>query len=87
MTTYKPIIPDDATGEEAAVIAAAISIHLRTEEQAALLEARDHDESEAWTGQRWVFSGRLEQQHLNSGRVPLSAPTDAWTSAGRTDRY
>lgn len=85
MTTYKPIIPDDATGEEAAVIAAAISIHLRTEEQAALLDAED--ESETWTGQRWTFSGRLAEQHLDGGRVPLSAPTDPWTTAGRTDRY
>lgn len=81
--THETTIPENATSEEAAVIAAAISIHLRTE-RAALSDARET--SETWTGRRWAFAGRLEQQRLR-GRVPLAAPRDAWTAAGRTDRY
>lgn len=85
MTSYDTIIPDTASGEEAAVIAAAISIHLQAEERAALINAGD--ESTSWTGKRWAFANRLEQQHLTGGRVPLSAPNDAWTAVGRRDRY
>jgi hypothetical protein len=76
-------IPDDAEKEEAAAIIAAVFAYLRNEELALDMETTD----KSWTGKRWAFAGRLEEQKLRSGRVPLSAPVDAWTAAGRGDRY
>lgn len=74
-------VPADATSDEAAAIAAAVSAYLRREELAAL---GDTDTEESWTGKRWTFAGRLRQQNE---RVPLSAPGDAWTAAGRRERF
>jgi hypothetical protein len=82
--TTIPAVSDDADNEEAAAIAAAISAHLRSEELAVLQEA---DAEESWNGKRWAFTGRLREQKLRGERVPLSAPVDAWTAAGRGDRY
>jgi hypothetical protein len=76
-------VPDDAESEEAAAIVAAVSAYLRNEELALDMETAE----ESWTGKRWAFAGRLEEQKLRSGRVPLSAPVDAWTAAERGDRY
>ncbi|WP_244605554.1 acc operon protein [Halorussus marinus] len=77
-------VPDDATDEEAAAIAAAIGAHLRAREAAAA--AADADE-ESWEGKRWSFAGRLRSLTGRDGRVPRSAPTDAWTASGRSDRF
>jgi hypothetical protein len=79
----RSIVPDDAEDEEAAAIIAAVSAHLRNEELAVLSGMSE----ESWTGKRWAFAGRLNEQKLKGGRVPLSAPTNAWTAAGRRDRY
>jgi len=78
-------VPDDATDEEAAAIAAAIGAHLRAREAAAAAAA---DEAEpSWDGERWSFAGRLRGLQGRAGRVPRSAPTDAWTASGRSDRF
>ncbi|GAA0675317.1 hypothetical protein [Natronoarchaeum mannanilyticum] len=77
-------LPDDATDAEAAAIAAAIGAHLRDRELAA---ARAAAGEETWDGKRWSFAGRTEATQGRSDRVPLDAPTDAWTAAGRTERF
>jgi hypothetical protein len=79
-------IPDDATDEEAAAIAAAIGSHLRAQAAAAAAAAED-DEAESWQGKRWAFAGRLRGLQGRAGRVPKRAPTDAWAASGRTDRF
>lgn len=73
-------LPADATPEEAAAIVAAIGVHLSHEDA--------EEESEpSWEGDRWKFAGRMEALQGRSVRVPTSAPTDAWTASGRTDRF
>nr|WP_135853230.1 acc operon protein [Halorussus salinus] len=79
-------IPDDATDEEAAAIAAAIGAHLRAQEAAAAAAAQ-RDGDETWDGNRWSFAGRLRGLQGRAGRVPTSAPTDAWAASGRSDRF
>ncbi|WP_049925631.1 hypothetical protein [Halopiger goleimassiliensis] len=77
-------IPDSADDEEAAAIAAAIGAHLHDH---ALAAAAAADEEETWDGNRWAFSGRIRSQQHRHVRVPRGAPTDAWSAAGRTDRF
>ncbi|SNZ05024.1 hypothetical protein SAMN06269185_0753 [Natronoarchaeum philippinense] len=77
-------LPDDATDAEAAAIAVAIGAHLRDREIAA---ANAASSEESWTGKRWRFAGRTEATQGRGDRVPLGAPTDEWTAAGRTDRF
>lgn len=73
-------VPESASEEEAAAIAAAVGSHLRAQEAAAT------DEEPSWEDERWSFVGRIEATQGRSVRVPLGTPTDAWTAAGRTDR-
>ena len=75
---------DDATDAEAAAIAAAIGAHLRDRELAAAAAAAG---GESWQGKRWSFAGKVEATQDRSERVPLSAPTDPWSAAGRADRF
>ena len=75
-------IPDDASSEEAAAIAAAIGAHLRD-----LDEAATDEEGETWHGKRWSFAGRVRAQQGRTVRVPPTAPTNPWSAAGRADRY
>jgi hypothetical protein len=77
-------IPDDAGPGEAAAIAAALGAHLHDEAAAAAEAAADEEPS--WDGDRWRFAGRVSQLQHRDVRVPLDAPTDPWTAAGRTDR-
>lgn len=79
-------IPDDADDVEAAAIAAAVAAHLRDGEAAAAATAESESEP-TWEGQRWSFAGRTETLQGRATRVPTDAPRDAWTSAGRTDRF
>nr|WP_158058846.1 acc operon protein [Halorussus halophilus] len=76
-------LPDNASEEEAAAIAAAIGAHLRDQE----LAAQEGEEEETWDGKRWAFAGKLRGLQGRAGRVPTSAPTDAWSASGRTDRF
>lgn len=73
-------IPESASEAEAAAIAAAIGSHLRAQ------EAAPGDEEPTWEGERWTFAGRIEATQGRRVGVPLDAPTDRWTAAGRTDR-
>lgn len=74
-------VPDDADSAEAAAIAAAVRAHVAADED-------DSDEAdEEWTSHRWRFRGRVDALQRRHVRVPRSAPRDAWTAAGRTDRY
>ncbi|WP_050033232.1 hypothetical protein [Halorubrum halophilum] len=79
-------IPDDAGDEEAAAIAAAVAAHLRDGERAAAAAAAADDEPD-WEGERWSFAGRVDRLQNRSVRVPVDAPTDPWTAAGRADRF
>lgn len=73
-------IPDDADPEEVAAIATAIR-SFTTEEQ-------ENDESQpAWQGDRWAFTGRICTLQQRKIRTPTRAPSDAWSAAGRTDRF
>ena len=75
-------IPDDAESDEAAAIAAALGSYLADRERA----AADESGEPSWDGERWRFAGRLAALGRRSVRVPLDAPTDPWSAAGRTDR-
>jgi len=74
-------LPADANPEEAAAIAAAIGSHLRA------LEAAAEGEEPTWQGERWTFASRIDAMQNRQVRVPTGAPTDAWSAAGRTDRF
>ncbi|WP_336343927.1 acc operon protein [Halalkalicoccus ordinarius] len=74
-------VPESASDEEAAAIAAAVGSHLRAQE--ALAAA---GEEPSWEDERWSFAGRIKATQGRSVRVPVGTPTDAWTAAGRTDR-
>jgi hypothetical protein len=74
-------LPGTADSEEAAAIAAAVRAHLAAEELAAAAVDRS---TPTWEGRRWTFAGRTGGARR---RIPLGAPTDAWTAAGRVDRF
>jgi len=78
-------LPDDATDEEAAAIAAAIGAHLHDHALAVAAAAAAGEET--WDEKRWQFSGRMREQQQRHLRVPREAPTNPWTAAGRTDRF
>lgn len=78
-------VPPAATAEEAAAILAAVGAHLRDREAAAAAAAASGEP--AWEGDRFAFAGRLAQLQGRAARVPASAPRDAWTASGRTDRF
>lgn len=79
-------IPDDANDEEAAAIAAAVGAHIRDGALAAAA-ASEGEPTDTWDGERWAFAGRIDALQGRSIRLPETAPTDAWTAAGRTDRF
>ncbi|RJT01179.1 acc operon protein [Halococcus sp. IIIV-5B] len=76
-------IPDDASSEEAAAIAAALGTHLGDQERAAAAGSED----ETWEGKRWAFAGRVAALQGRRVRVPSAAPLDGWAAAGRSDRF
>jgi len=45
------------------------------------------DDNPDWEGKRWSFAGRVDRLQNRSVRVPVDAPTDPWTAAGRADRF
>ena len=79
-------IPDDADDAEAAAIAAAVGAHVNDQARAAAAAAAGGDD-DTWRGRKWTFAGRIDGLQGRSIRVPETAPTDAWTAAGRTDRF
>jgi hypothetical protein len=76
-------VPDAATEAEAAAIAAALGAHLADEAAAAAAAGAD----DGWTGRKWAFAGRIEGTQRRRVRVPDDAPDDAWTAAGRAERF
>jgi hypothetical protein len=80
-------IPEDATDEEAAAIAAAVQSHLSALAAAAEAAADGDEDDATWDGKKWTFAGRVEALGGRSVRVPDGAPTDAWTAAGRRERF
>ena len=76
-------VPDDATADEAAAIAAVVGAHLRDQE----LEAAGEADEETWQDRKWSYAGRLRSTRGRSARVPDGAPTNAWTASGRVDRF
>ncbi|AFZ71848.1 hypothetical protein [Natronobacterium gregoryi] len=78
-------LPDDADDEEAAAIVASIGAHLH--DQALAVAAAAAESEETWDEKRWAFAGRVHAQQGQRVRVPQNAPTDAWSAAGRTDRF
>lgn len=79
-------IPADADDDEAAAIAAAVGAHVTDGDRAAAAAAASGDE-ETWRGRKWTFAGRIDELQGRSIRVPETAPADAWTASGRTDRF
>ncbi|MFB6301687.1 MAG: hypothetical protein ABEH78_02320 [Haloferacaceae archaeon] len=79
------VLPPDADPDEAAAIVAAVGAHLR-DRAAAATAAAEGDGEPSWTGERFRFAGRIDALSGRSVRIPLDAPTDAWTAAGRADR-
>ena len=77
-------IPEDADADETAAIAAALDAYVRM--QVAAVEEAD-GEDRGWDTRRWSFAGRVRNTEGRGVRVPRHAPTDAWTAAGRADRY
>ena len=78
-------IPDDATEDEAAAIAAVLSAHLR--DQAAVAAAKAAASEETWQGKKWAFAGRVNALQGRMTRVPDRAPTNGWVAANRADRF
>lgn len=74
-------VPDSASEDEAAAIAAALCSHLRAQ------EAEAGDDEETWDGERWTFAGRIEATQGRRVRVPSGAPTDRWAAVGRIGRF
>jgi hypothetical protein len=74
-------VPDDADDEEVAAIVAAF----RT--LAAEAEAAASDGEPGSTRDRWRFAGRIETLQHRRVRPSADAPGDAWSAAGRTDRF
>ncbi|AUX08988.1 hypothetical protein AArcSl_1357 [Halalkaliarchaeum desulfuricum] len=80
-------IPEDASDEEAAAIAAAIGAHLRDRAAAAAAAA---DSEPTWDDKRWAFAGRIEglgTRGARDFRLREGTPTDPWTASGRRDRF
>jgi hypothetical protein len=71
---------DDAEPDEAAAVVAAVHAHLRDGRVAPSAPP------ETWDGARWAFAGRARALGGRPVRLPDTAPTDAWTAAGRADR-
>ncbi|RCU48321.1 acc operon protein [Haloplanus salinus] len=80
-------VPDDADEAEAAAIAAAVAAHVSSSAAAAAAAAEASDDEGTWWGREWAFAGRVDGLQGRSIRVPETTPTDAWTAAGRTDRF
>ncbi|WP_254530204.1 hypothetical protein [Natrinema gelatinilyticum] len=78
-------VPDDADDAEAAAIVAAVGAHLHDRALAAAAAAAGGEET--WDEKRWAFAGRVREQQHRTVRVPRDAPTNAWSAAGRTDRF
>ncbi len=75
-------VPDAATDEEAAAVAAAIGTYLARDGSA------DDDQRErSRAGRRWAFAGRLDSLGLDVTRVPDGAPDSGWAAVGRADRF
>lgn len=84
MSDSRLTVPESASPDEAAAIVAAVEAHLAAERRT---DTGSSSEEPAWTGRRWRFAARIETTQSRSVRVPLDAPSDDWTAAGRTDRY
>ncbi|QAU13439.1 hypothetical protein EKH57_12355 [Halorubrum sp. BOL3-1] len=80
-------IPDDAGDDEAAAIVAAVAAHLRDGELAAAAAAAAAASDDGCDEDRWGFAGRIDRLHRRRVRVPVDAPPDPWTAAGRSDRF
>jgi hypothetical protein len=78
-------IPDDASEDEAAAIAAVVSAHMRDQAVAAAAAAAETEET--WQGKKWAFAGRVDALQGRHTRVPDGSPTNAWVAASRTDRF
>ena len=77
----------DASDEEAAAIAAAIAAYLRDREAAAAAAAAAAGDDDDPSRRSWAFAGRLAGVGIASRRPPATTPTDAWSAAGRADRF
>ena len=80
--TMRVDVPDDADDEEAAAIAAAVRAHVSADDDS----NEEATDDRGWEGRRWRFRGRVDALQRRRVRVPTTAPRDAWTAAGRTDR-
>ncbi|MCQ4332719.1 acc operon protein [Natronomonas sp. F2-12] len=74
-------IPDDADSDEAAAIVAVVRRLAAQAEAEAAADGADRPRD------RWGFTGRIEALQNRRVRAPSDAPADAWSAAGRTDRF
>lgn len=70
-------VPADADPEEAAAIVAAVTEHLRAQEQAAADAEEESSEADLWT-----FSVRMDRPP-QTPVATADVPTDPWVAAGR----
>jgi len=80
-------LPNDAHPDEAAAIMIAINAHIRSLEAAAAAETQRGGDFGGWAGEKWAFAGRLRHLRYQPKRVPDQLPRDAWTAAGRIERF
>jgi hypothetical protein len=82
-------VPDRASPEATAAIAAAVGAYLRARRAAVRVAATSAADADGWRGRRWTFAGRLAAVG-DPSEVPRrpaeGAPTDAWVAADRADR-
>ena len=76
-------IPETADEAEAAAITA---VFRTLAAEAAAEAAADEGAAEA-ARDPWGFTGRIETLQSRRVRSPANAPRDAWSAAGRTDRF
>ncbi len=73
-------VPEADTDEMAAIVAA-LNTHLQAS------NGTDAVATDRWEAARWLLTGRIQSLQHRQVRFPATAPPDAWTAAGRTDRY
>jgi len=81
MATSRFEIPESATPDEAAAIAAAVGAHLRDRRTVAVAAAATEADDEGLSP--WGLAGRREALTGDPGRPPAGAPSDRWTTLTR----
>jgi len=76
-------ITPDASRDEAAAIAAAIGVHLRSRRTSA--SGDEAGPAGGWNGP-WQLAARLASRRVTARELPSTMAGDAWAIAGRLER-